>query len=86
MSGNQFPKTQTNKRTDPIKGIKAMNFKLTPLLPVAAFALALSAHSVLAQPKGEDVTIKGEVIDLWCYLEGGDHGADHKACGVKCII
>ena len=37
-----------------------------------------------AEPKGERVTIKGEVIDVWCYLEGDDKGADHKKCAVAC--
>ena len=46
--------------------------------------LALSVCSAIAQPKGEEVTVKGEVIDLWCYLEGGDHGADHKDCATMC--
>jgi hypothetical protein len=35
--------------------------------------------------KGEKVTLKGEVIDVWCYMEGGDHGADHKKCATACI-
>src|SRR5262249_3617792 len=39
---------------------------------------------VFAQPKGDKVTVKGEVVDLWCYLEGGDHGAEHKDCAVSC--
>src|SRR5436190_24200691 len=42
------------------------------------------AMSAFAQPKGDAVTLKGEIIDMWCYLEGGDHGADHKACAVEC--
>lgn len=52
--------------------------------------LALSAMLLLggmiafAEPKGDAVTLKGEVVDLWCYLEGGDHGAEHKQCGVAC--
>jgi len=37
-----------------------------------------------AQPKGEHATIKGEVVDLWCYLEGGDRGAAKKACATAC--
>jgi hypothetical protein len=37
-----------------------------------------------AQPKGDTVTVKGEVVDLWCYLEGGDHGAAHKQCAIDC--
>lgn len=51
---------------------------------VALAALMLGVFSALAQPKGEQVTVKGEVVDLWCYLEGGDHGASHKACAVSC--
>ena len=35
--------------------------------------------------KGEKVTLKGEIIDVWCYMEGGDHGKDHKECGIACI-
>ncbi len=38
----------------------------------------------LAQPKGPTVTVKGEVVDLWCYLEGGDHGDKHKECATTC--
>jgi len=44
---------------------------------VPALAL-LGIMFALGQPKGDTVTVKGEVIDLWCYLEGGDHGAEHK--------
>ena len=43
-----------------------------------------TAGAALAQPKGPTVTVKGEVVDLWCYLEGGDHGAAHKQCSTTC--
>jgi hypothetical protein len=46
--------------------------------------LVFASMKVFAQPKGDSVSLKGEVIDVWCYLEGGDHGADHKACAVAC--
>lgn len=49
-----------------------------------AAVLLLGSVAVLAEPKGETVTVKGEVVDLWCYLEGGDHGAEHKQCGIAC--
>ena len=48
-----------------------------------ALVFAQAAASI-AQPKGPKVTVKGEVVDLWCYLEGGDHGAKHKACSTAC--
>lgn len=53
------------------------------LLTIAAGLLLLAAVC-LAQPKGPTVTVKGEVVDLWCYLEGGDHGASHKDCATSC--
>ena len=46
--------------------------------------LGLGTLSAFAQPKGETVKVKGEVVDLWCYLEGGDRGADHKQCAISC--
>src|SRR5712692_11233727 len=51
---------------------------------VTTLAVLLTAVAGLAQPKGPTVTVKGEVVDLWCYLEGGDHGASHKECGTAC--
>jgi len=47
-------------------------------------ALTLGVFVALAQPKGETVTVKGEVVDLWCYLEDGSHGAGHKQCAIAC--
>jgi hypothetical protein len=38
----------------------------------------------LAQPKGERIIVTGEVVDMWCYLEGGDRGAAKKACATAC--
>jgi hypothetical protein len=61
-----------------------MNWKTATVGALAITALAVTLPLLLAQPKGEETTVKGEVVDLWCYLEGGDHGPDHKACGVAC--
>jgi hypothetical protein len=37
-----------------------------------------------AQPRGERRTITGEVVDMWCYLEGGDRGAAKRECATAC--
>ena len=37
-----------------------------------------------AQPKGERVTVTGEVVEMWCYFEAGDRGAAKKACATAC--
>jgi len=36
------------------------------------------------QPRGERTTLTGEVVDMWCYLEGGDRGAAKRACATAC--
>jgi len=61
-----------------------MKMKIIRVLFVAPALLVLGVWLAFGQPKGETVTVKGEVVDLWCYLEGGDHGADHKKCAVAC--
>jgi len=53
-------------------------------LPAALLALVIAVSFALAEPKGKNVTTKGELVDMWCYFEGGDHGADHKACSTAC--
>src|SRR5882757_9329181 len=48
-------------------------------------AIVLSVALVgFAQPKGPTVTIKGEAVDLWCYMEGGDRGPAKKDCATAC--
>jgi len=61
-----------------------MKMKIIRVLFVAPALLVLGVWLAFGQPKGETVTVKGEVVDLWCYLEGGDRGADHKKCAVAC--
>jgi hypothetical protein len=61
-----------------------MNRKSIVVSLAAAAFLLTAIRFASAQPKGETVTLKGEVVDLWCYLEGGDKGADHKKCAVEC--
>ncbi len=35
--------------------------------------------------EGKVMTIKGEIVDLGCYLSHSSKGADHKSCATKCI-
>ncbi len=61
-----------------------MNPKVMRALGVVSVLLFLGVLIAFAQPKGETVKVKGEVVDLWCFLEGGDRGADHKQCAISC--
>jgi hypothetical protein len=54
------------------------------LLFVALLTSLLLISSALAQPKGKTVAATGELVDMWCYFEGGDHGPSHKACSTAC--
>src|SRR6266851_3237819 len=49
-----------------------------------AAAMILSTALALAQPKGPTVTVKGEAVDMWCYMEGGDRGPAKKDCAAAC--
>src|SRR5262245_2314063 len=52
-------------------------------LAISVLVIA-GAEMLGAQPKGDRTTIKGEVVDLWCYLKAGDRGAGKKACATAC--
>jgi len=54
------------------------------LVGLVVLAVILGTQGAGAQPKGARTTIAGEVVDLWCYLEGGDRGAAKKECAVAC--
>jgi hypothetical protein len=60
------------------------------LSAVALVALTLVAVNAMAaeQPAkaaAKKMALKGEIVDLGCYLGHGARGADHKACATKCI-
>src|SRR6266536_1918566 len=61
-----------------------MKIRMSHALLATAALVLCGATITYAQPKGDAVTLKGEVVDLWCYLEGGDHGAEHKKCAIEC--
>lgn len=56
----------------------------TRKIGIVVIPVLIATAAALAQPKGPTVTVKGEVVDLWCYLEGGDHGASHKQRSTAC--
>ncbi len=63
-------------------GIIAM---LTILVTVA-FAIASFAHDDMKGMKtGKDITVKGEIVDLACYLDHGATGMKHQQCALTCL-
>ena len=65
---------------------------LTSILAIAA-ATALTTFAVAHEGEKHDktksdakeVTVKGEVLDMACYIDHGAMGADHRDCAKKCI-
>ena len=53
-----------------------------PVLAAGLLAGGLWATSVVA---AETETLKGEVVDLMCYLDHGAKGEKHAGCAEKCI-
>ena len=51
---------------------------------ISAVFIVVAGIGALAQPKGATVTIKGEAVDLWCYMEGGDRGPAKMECATAC--
>ena len=55
------------------------------LVLLTLIGLALYAQDKSPAPaKPETVTVKGEVVDLWCFLDHGGRGEKHKDCAVTC--
>ena len=54
------------------------------LVAVLIALLTINGKEAMSQSKSKDKTIKGEVIDLWCYFDDGSHGASHKECATTC--
>lgn len=78
---------QTNKK-DRKNKMKRTHIILS-LIAVSAFALTpavVRAHEGEEHgAKGEEKTVKGEVIDMACYVDHGATGEKHADCAKKCI-
>jgi hypothetical protein len=63
-----------------------MSMKKFMLLSVAVVAAGvIVAGSVRAADADSSVTVKGEVLDMACYLDHGAHGEKHAQCAATCI-
>src|SRR2546422_6935915 len=57
------------------------------LLPLLAALTLASATRISGAEKHEissDVTLRGEIVDLACYIGHGAKGPEHQKCAVKC--
>ena len=57
------------------------NFRNLAMLFITAF----TAFSLSSFGQDKETTVKGELLDMDCYLASGAHGNDHKSCADMCI-
>ena len=57
----------------------------TSFLTIAAISIASVLPALAADKEEETKTVKGEVLDMACYLDHGASGEKHAGCATKCI-
>lgn len=68
-----------------------MKSRILKIGALAALAMALAVLGVAAlahehEGKAKDVTVRGEIVDLACYLDHGAVGAKHQQCALTCLM
>ena len=59
-------------------------FTFIGMILLVMFAVGLMSGQEKKMAKDKEKTIKGEVVDVACYLKSGGKGDDHKACAEAC--
>src|SRR5678809_743261 len=57
------------------------NFGRFAVLLITGF----TAFSLSSFGQDKEATVKGELLDMDCYMASGAHGNDHKSCADMCI-
>lgn len=52
---------------------------------VLMLGLTALSFSAFGQSKPKTMTVKGEVLDMSCYMASGAKGAGHKTCAEMCL-
>jgi hypothetical protein len=64
--------------------------EVTPMKAFSNWALMLlllaALPAIADTPTAPEVTLRGEIVDLHCYLTRGAKGPDHAACANACIL
>ena len=78
-------------RTRPIQFARKWNeiLKLAAAIflsaSITAIGFKLSEHKRRSIPQGQEITVKGEVLDMTCYIAYNLSGPEHASCARDCI-
>lgn len=61
------------------------DFNLKKAAGLAVICMTAMSFSAFGQKAEKSMTVKGELIDMSCYMASGAHGPDHKSCAKMCI-
>jgi hypothetical protein len=78
------PKWGGLKSLQPLMRGGKMKGQISAKFLVGVLATLLIGIVGFAQQNKQTKTIKGEVVDLWCYMDHSAHGEKHKACAIAC--
>jgi hypothetical protein len=59
--------------------------KLRRMLALFCITALLFLPSAILASEGKEMTVKGEVLDLACYVSNDAQGGEHSKCAVKCV-
>jgi hypothetical protein len=62
-----------------------MKKEFTSIIVVSAMIIGLILTAYMVAFSQEAKTIKGEVIDVSCYVAAGAKGMDHRTCAIDCL-
>ena len=62
-----------------------IKYSILALLLGAAVTVPTLNYGADEKAPAKTETIKGEVVDMMCYLDHGAKGEKHKGCAAKCI-
>ena len=68
-----------------IHPIMKNRFLINTTAAILGAAILSGPAMLIAADSGETKTVKGEIVDLMCYLDHGAKGEKHKGCAEKCI-
>ena len=64
---------------------KGLPFRMMSLMVFLALVGSIQLYAAQAYAAPQTVTVKGELIDTYCYSTMGAKGPSHRDCAIECV-